>query len=289
MSVRPELVLAEAEAVPRDRRLLGRLRTLGLFDRCALVVFAVVFTVSMIGPWIAPHNPILPVGVPFSHPGGEFRLGTDDIGQDILSRILYGARQSWTGALAVIASGVLIGTAVGLVAGARGGIVDAVLMRTTDIFLALPAPILALAVAAALGRSYAHTLIAVAIVWWPLYARIVRGEVFALSHRPHMEAARLAGIPAYRLWTRHLLPGAFAPILIAASLDVGGLILTVAGLSFLGLGSPQPAPELGSMTAAGIPYLLNAPWIALFPALAIFLIALASNLAGDALRALLED
>jgi peptide/nickel transport system permease protein len=162
-------------------------------------------------------------------------------------------------------------------------------MRVTDAFLALPGPVLALAIAAALGRSYQNTLIAVAIVWWPLYARVVRSEARAFSSRPYIEAAKLAGVPAWRRLVRHLLPGTLPVIIVAGSLDVGGLILVVSGLSFLGLGAAQPAPELGAMTAQGLPYILSSHWVALFPGIAIFLIALVCNLAGDAVRDLLEE
>ncbi len=266
-----------------------RLRRLGVTDQAALVGVLLLLLVSFIGPLLVGTNPEKPVGEPFLRPFGQFWLGTDELGHDIFSRILYGARQSWIGAFIVVSSGVLIGTTVGLIAGATRGWVDTVLMRVTDAFLALPGPVLALAIAAALGRSYENTLIAVAIVWWPLYARVVRAEARAFSSRPFFDAAKLAGVPLYRRLIRHLLPGALPVIIVAASLDVGGLILTVAGLSFLGLGAPQPAPELGAMTAQGIPYILSANWVALFPAMAIFLIALLCNLAGDALRDLLEE
>ena len=176
-----------------------------------------------------------------------------------------------------------------MVAGATRGWVDSVLMRITDAFLALPGPVLALAIAAALGRSYMNTLIAIAIVWWPLYARLVRSEVRAYADRPFIEAAKLSGIPARKRWRKHLLPGAIPVVIVAASLDIGGVILVVAGLSFLGLGAPQPAPELGAMVSQGLPYILSADWVALFPALAIFIIALVANLAGDTIRDLLED
>ena len=266
-----------------------RLRRLGWTDKAALIVLAVLLLVSFIGPLLATHDPEAPAGPLFAPPGGGFPFGTDELGHDIFTRVLYGARQSWIGAFIVTGSGVLIGTVVGVIAGARGGWVDSVLMRITDAFLALPGPVLALAIAAALGRSYANTLIAVAIVWWPLYARLVRSEVRAYASRPFIEAATLAGVPARRRWWRHLLPGAIPVIIIAASLDIGGVILTVAGLSFLGLGAPQPAPELGAMVSQGLPYILSAEWVALFPALAIFGIALTSNLAGDAIRDLLEE
>lgn len=290
MSVTPDVVLDEPLAVGRSvPEVLRRLRRLRLADKVAVAGLLLVLLVSFVGPLLAPHDPVAPVATPFTAPGHGFLLGTDELGHDIFSRVLYGARESWLGAFAVIGSGVLIGTVIGLIAGATGGWVDAVLMRFTDAFLALPAPVLALAIAAALGRSYTNTLIAVAVVWWPLYARIVRAEIKAFSSRPYIEAATIAGVPARRRWLRHLLPGALPPILVAASLDVGGLILTVSGLSFLGLGAPQPAPELGAMTAQGIPYLLSSAWVALFPAVAIFVIALVSNLAGDAIRDLLEE
>jgi peptide/nickel transport system permease protein len=203
--------------------------------------------------------------------------------------VLYGAQRSWLAALAVIASGVFIGGLVGLVAGALGGWADMLLMRTTDAFLALPSSILAIAVAAALGPSFTHSLVAVGIVWWPYYARIVRGEIRALAVRPNVEAARLAGVKRLRLWRRHLLPGAIPVIVVAASLDVGALVLTLAGLSFLGLGSPQPAPELGAMTAQGLAYQLSDWWIPVFPAIALFALASVGNLGGDAVRNLLRN
>ena len=160
--------------------------------------------------------------MPLQAPGkGGFLLGTDAIGRDIFSRVLFGMRSSWFAALVVVAVGVLIGGLVGLIAGAAGGWIDSLLMRITDVFLSLPAPVLAIAVVAALGPGFVHTLIAVSIVWWPFYARLVRGEVARLAARPHIEAARLAGVGPIRLATRHLLPGAVPNALVAASLDVG--------------------------------------------------------------------
>lgn len=286
----PDLVVEGGLGRTRPPSELGRrLRRLGRADQAALVALAFLLLVSFIGPLLVGTDPEQPVGSPFTRPFGEFWLGTDELGHDIFSRILYGARQSWIGAFLVVASGVIVGTTVGLIAGATRGWVDTVLMRVTDAFLALPGPVLALAIAAALGRSYENTLIAVAIVWWPLYARVVRSEARAFSSRPYIEAAKLAGVPAWRRLIRHLLPGTLPVIIVAGSLDVGGLILTVAGLSFLGLGAAQPSPELGAMTAQGLPYILASNWVALFPGIAIFLIALVSNLAGDAIRDLLEE
>jgi peptide/nickel transport system permease protein len=189
----------------------------------------------------------------------------------------------------VIASGLLIGGLIGLVAGSVGGLVDNLLMRITDTFLALPAPVLAIAVVAALGPSYQHTLLAVAIVWWPFYARIVRGEIRTLAARPHVEAARLAGVGRIRLAVRHLLPGAVPAALITASLDVGNLVLTLAGLSFLGLGQPAPAAELGADAARNLSFLLQQWWIPVMPGLAVMVMALIGNIAGDGVRNLLGD
>ncbi len=260
-----------------------------LVDRMAIGVLGLITLTAVFTPLIAPYHPNLVAGGALAHPGGHFLLGTDEVGRDIFSRVLYGLRTSWFASLAVIASGVLIGGTIGLVAGASGGWIDDVLMRVTDVFLALPGPILAIAVVAALGPSLVHTLIAVGIVWWPFYARIVRGEVKALAARPHLEAARLAGVGRVRLAWRHLMPGAVPATMVTASLDVGNLVLTLAGLSFLGLGAPAPAPELGAMAARGLTYLLQQWWVPVMPGLAVLALALLSNLAGDGLRDLLAD
>jgi peptide/nickel transport system permease protein len=260
-----------------------------MLDRIAIGLLVLLTVGAFLIPVVAPYKPNLVAADPFVKPGGHFLLGTDEVGYDIFSRILYGLRTSWFASLGVIASGVLIGGTIGLIAGTRGGRTDNLLMRFTDVFLALPGPILAIAVVAALGPSLDHTLIAVAIVWWPFYARIVRGEVKALAVRPHLEAARLAGVGRFRLPIRHLLPGAIPATIVTASLDVGNLVLTLAGLSFLGLGAPSPAPELGAMSARGLTYLLEYWWVPVMPALAVLLLAMLSNLAGDGLRDLMAD
>jgi peptide/nickel transport system permease protein len=292
MAVAEPAIGWQRNAPPRIRR---RLRDTAVgrvshADRIAILGLVAVTVVCIAAPWIAPHSPTIPVGQPFIPPHhGGFVLGTDEVGRDVFSRVLYGMRSSWFSALIVIASGVIIGGLIGLVAGATGGWVDGALMRITDLFLALPGPILAIAVVAALGPSLEHTLIAVAIVWWPFYARIVRGEVRALATRPHIEAARLAGSSRIRVMRRHLMPGAVPATIVTASLDVGNLVLTLAALSFLGLGAPAPAPELGAMAARGLPYLLEEWWIPVWPGIALFLLALIANLAGDGLRDLIGD
>jgi peptide/nickel transport system permease protein len=254
--------------------------------------FSLLIVVTLIAvavPLLAPHDPLSPVGMPLQAPGkGGFLLGTDSVGRDILSRVLYGVRSSWFAALAVVAIGLLIGGLVGLIAGATGGWLDTVLMRVTDGFLSLPAPVLAIAVVAALGPGFVHTLIAVSIVWWPFYARLIRGEVARLAARPHIEAAKLAGVSRFRLAGRHLLPGAVPNALVAASLDIGTLILTLAALSFLGLGQSAPAAELGADSARNLSYFLHQWWIPVMPGLGVLVLALIGNIAGDSLRNLMK-
>lgn len=244
--------------------------------------------IAALAPVLAPYNPVQPVGdlnLPPLSPA--HLLGTDQIGRDLLSRTLLGIRASWFSALAVVASGLVIGGSVGLVAGAAGGWVDTVLMRITDLFLALPGALVAIAIVAALGPGLGHTLLGVAIVWWPYYARILRGEVRALAARPHMEAARLGRTGRVRLITRHLLPGVVPTAIVTASLDIANVVLLLAALSFLGLGQQAPAPELGADTARALSQLLSQWWVPGVPGLAVLALSLVANLGGDAVRNLL--
>lgn len=288
------VLLTDAFVVPRSttkrRSWLPAIQRVSIVDRGAIVGVLAITLIAIATPWIAPYDPLKPAGATYQPPlSPGFLFGTDEVGRDLLSRSLYGMRTSWFAAIVVILSGVIIGGLIGVVAGAAGGWVDSVLMRITDLFLALPGPVLAIAVVAALGPSLPHTLMAVAIVWWPFYARIIRGEIWALRSRPHLEAAKLAGVGFTRRARRHLLPGAIPSTVVTASLDVGNLVLTLAGLSFLGLGAPAPAPELGAMAARGLPQLLEHWWIPVIPGLAVFLLAYTANLAGDGLRDLMGD
>jgi peptide/nickel transport system permease protein len=253
---------------------------------------SLIFVVTLIAvavPLLSPHDPLIPVGMPLQAPGKDgFLLGTDSVGRDILSRVLFGVRSSWFAALVVVGVGLLIGGVVGLIAGATGGWLDATLMRITDGFLSLPAPVLAIAVVAALGPGFIHTLIAVSVVWWPFYARLIRGEIARLAARPHVEAARLAGVGPFRVALRHLLPGAVPNALVAASLDIGTLILTLAALSFLGLGQSAPAPELGADAARNLSYFLQQWWVPVMPGLGVLVLAVIGNIAGDSLRNLMK-
>lgn len=253
-----------------------------------LVSFLSLVIVLVVWAYFPPYDPITMVAPALEPPSLSHWAGTDDIGRDIFSRILVGARQSLYATAIVIGLATIIGGLIGLFAGAEGGRIDFVLMRFTDLFLALPAAVLAIAIAAALGRSMGIVVFALTIVWWPGYARIVRGQVHALMNRPFIEAAGLSGIPKRALLLKHLLPGTARPLLVAASMDISGVILTLAALSFLGLGTPQPAPELGSMTAYGMSYLLSQWWVPIAPALMVFVLGFMGNLCGDAMRDMLK-
>jgi peptide/nickel transport system permease protein len=262
---------------------LGRPTAWALVGLLVLVTLLAVFARTL-----APYNPIQPVG-PLNLPplSAGHLLGTDGIGRDLLSRTLIGIQVSWLSALVIVASGLLIGGAIGLIAGATGGWVDTILMRVTDLFLALPGALVAIAIVAALGSGLVNTLIGVALVWWPYYARIVRGETKALAARPHVEAARLAGASWPRILTRHLLPGVVPTAVVTASLDVGNVVLLLAALSFLGLGQQAPAPELGADTARALSQLLSQWWVPGIPGIAVLLLSLVANLGGDAIRNLI--
>ena len=281
------MAIAEAVINPPVRARTGRvMSSLSLTGAVAAVgAFALVTAVAVLASVLAPYKAAQIAGPPALPPGSAGHLlGTDDSGRDLLSRTLFGIQTSWLSALAIVALGLLIGGMVGLVAGASGGRIDTVLMRVTDGFLALPAPVLAVAIVAALGPGLVHTLIAVSIVWWPYYTRIVRGEVVALAARPHVEAAKLAGAGPVSLVIRHLLPGVIPSSIVAASQDVGNVILTLAALSFLGLGAPAPAAELGADTARNMSALLGNWWIPVVPGVAVGLLSLVATVSGDGIN-----
>jgi peptide/nickel transport system permease protein len=279
-------------AVAAPRRLSPLRLRLPVTSRRVTIALAslpvLVTVVVLLAPVLAPYNPVQPVGdlnLPPLSP--QHLLGTDAVGRDLLSRALLGMRASWLSALAVVAVGLLAGGLVGVTAGAAGGWVDGLLMRLTDLFLALPGALVAIAIVAALGPGLVHTLIGISVVWWPYYARILRAEVRALAVRPHVEAARLSGAGRVRVVTRHILPGAVPTAVVTASLDVGNVVLLLSALSFLGLGQPQPAPELGADVAAALDQLITQWWVPIIPGLAVLLLSLVANIGGDALRRLL--
>ncbi len=249
-----------------------------------------VVLVAVLGPVLSPYDPIVPSGATFLAPGSAGHLlGTDNLGFDMLSRILSGLRMSLFAAVVVTALSALFGLLVGTLAGFFGGWLDSVLMRLTDLFLAFPATIVAMAIAASLGPSLRSSMIGIGVVWWPMYARLVRGEVRRTAAGLHVEAARMAGVGRGRLMVRHVVPAVLPSVVVTASLDIGAVIMTIAGLSFIGLGSPAPAPELGLMASAGMQYVLTAWWVAVLPGAAVGLLALLFNYVGDGLRVTLRS
>ncbi len=253
----------------------------------ALIVFFALC--AILAPILAPMDPTDQIlSLRLAPPSAEHWLGMDQLGRDVLSRILFGARISLIVGIVVVTSAGIVGTLVGLIAGYAGGIVDEILMRLTDVFFAFPPLILAMSIAGALGPNLNNAMTAIAVVTWPVYARLVRGQVLALRQREYVEAARGIGASTPRILFRHLLPNTLAPILVQASFDMGGAILAAAGLSFIGFGARPPTPEWGVMISEGTKFFSTQPWLSFFPGLAILLTVTSFNLIGDGLRDMLD-
>jgi len=285
MALETKLGPAESELGAPKRNILRPL----VHNRLTLAggVLALVFLLlALIGPYIAPYDPTL-VDLPhrFLGPGVQGHvLGTDELGRDILSRILAGDRFALEVAVLVLGIALLVGFVIGALAGLGNRWLDDTLMRVTDMFLAFPPLVLAMAVAAALGPSLMHAMLAMAIVWWPIYARLVRGQLLILRHADYAEAAHAAGATRLRVLVRHIVPNMLDPIVVQLTMDIGNAILTAASLAFVGLGAQPPSPDWGLMVASGRLYALDQWWIVTFPGLAILLVVLAFNLVGDGLR-----
>ncbi len=217
-------------------------------------------------------------------PSPEHPLGTDKLGRDMLSRIIVGARAALIVPIGVVFFAVLIGTPLGALAGYKGGWVDEVIMRVTDLFLAFPSLLLAMAITSALGRGLDKAAIALVVSWWPWYTRIARGVAVSLKERYFVEAAQAVGVSDAVIILRHILPNTISPILVQATVDLGTVILAMGGLAFLGLGTQPPAPDWGLMVSEGRELILNQWWVATYPGIAIFVVVLAFNLLGDTLR-----
>ena len=236
-------------------------------------------------PLLAPYDPNrLNMAQALRPPSAAFPFGTDEVGRDILSRVLFGGRESIVAAFAVIAAAVGVGVLVGAAAGWYGGRVDEALMRLTDLFFAFPPLILAMAISASLGPSLQNAVIAAIVVWWPTYARMVRGEVLRIKHELFVEAGRALGLNDVQLLTRHVLPQTWGVLNARATVDIGYTILFIATLGFVGLGSRQPTAEWGAMIASARNFFLNNWWTMTFPGLALFLTVICLSLTGDAIN-----
>lgn len=268
----------------RKERRPARLRLILL-----LALAAAFCLFCLVAPELAPNDPyranLLLAKQP---PGGQFPFGTDGLGRCVLSRVLAGARTSVFAALAVVAATLVLGCLIGTLCGYFGGAVDTFFMRLVDIFLAFPGMVLALAVAGMLGTGLSNAVIALIATGWPQYARLARSYVLTLREENFVYAARLGGQSVPRILLLHILPNALRPLVVTASLSIGSTILSLSGLSFLGLGAQSPAAEWGSMLSEGRGLMQQAPWVVLYPGLTIFLTAVLFNLLGDSVRDALD-
>lgn len=278
------------ELLPEERLVrwpvvLGRI---GWIDRIGLVGAIAITIVALFAVWLTPFNPQLRVAAAYLPPSWEHWFGTDEIGRDLFSRIILGIQYTWLPAIALILVSLIVGGCIGMIPGLISRRLDMLAQWVVDFFLVLPSTLVALAVIATLGTGPTNTMIAIGIAWWPWYARISRDELRRLNARPHVEAARIAGISGPRLLLRYILPGAMPALLVAATLDVANVIMTMSLMSFIGLGQPAPAPELGAMTSRALDSLSAYWWLPMLPAAVIFFICLFANLAGDGLRTALR-
>ncbi len=258
---------------------------LALISTIVIIIFLLV---AIFAPFIAPYpqqgagkSSPKTLNLPLS---AEHPFGTDQLGRDVLSRVIMGTRPALIVPIMVVALAVLIGAPLGAIAGYKGGWVDETIMRITDLFLAFPFLLLAMAITAALGRGLTNAAIALVFSWWPWYTRLVRGTTVSLRERYFVEAARSMGVRDSIIIFRHILPNTISPILVQATVDLGTVILAMGGLAFIGLGTQPPHPDWGLMIADGRSAILKQWWLSTFPGLAIFILVLAINLLGDTLR-----
>lgn len=264
-------------------------------NKLTLAAFYVIVTLivlAVLAPYVIPYpshisdeanvaNKLLP-------PSREFLFGTDELGRDIFSRVIYGIRISLTTAILAVGLAIIIGVPLGAIAGTIGGWADEVIMRFTDIFLSFPPLLLAIAIVSIVGSSLNNAIMAIALSWWPWYTRLVRGQAVSLKERKFIQAAEAIGTSKWKIIFSHVVPNTISPVIVQASMDMGGVILTIASLSFLGLGAQAPTPEWGLMINTSRNYFLNAWWYSIFPGLAIFITVLVFNLLGDGFREIMD-
>ena len=277
-----------AREAQRYARIFGR-NTASIAGLLLVVAFVLI---ALAGPWIVPYPEDATGAVHLDEklqaPSRAHWFGTDEVGDDVYTRVILGTRVSLQIGLVITVIAALIGVPLGVVAGYVGGAISEVILRLTDIFLAVPALVLAVAVVSALGPGIVNAVIAIALVWWPGYVRLVHGKALAVTQESYVEAARAVGMGRIRIAFVHVLPNCLSPILVKASMDMGTAILTAASLGFIGLGAQPPNPEWGAMISHGRNYLPTWWWYSAFPGLAIYLTVLGFNLLGDGLRDVLD-
>ncbi len=253
-----------------------------------VIILLLLFT-ALFAPKLAPYDPteIAPIKRLMA-PSSEHVLGTDEVGRDILSRVLWGARISIEIGVVIVFFSAFIGLIIGIASGYFGGILDQVLMRLTDIFMSFPTLILAITMTAALGPSLSNAMLAMILVWWPTYARLVRSEVLVVKEKDYIKAIRVLGAGPFKILAYHVVPNVLDVVVVRASIDFGHAVMYCASLSFIGLGAQPPQPEWGAMVTTGKDFLRDAWWLVTFPGLAIFLTVMGFNLLGDGIRDYLD-
>ncbi len=252
-------------------------------------IIAILIFTGTFAAYLSPYDPVeIAPDLRLAPPGSDHPLGTDEVGRDILSRIIWGARISLEIGITIVFFSAAIGLMIGLVSGYFGGVLDQILMRLTDVFISFPTLILAIAMTAALGPNLSNAIIAMVIVWWPIYARLIRGEVLAIKEKDYIKAIKVLGANPFKILFSHVLPNTIDVIIVRASLDFGNAVMFCAALSFIGLGAQPPQPEWGAMVTTGKDYLRDAWWLVTFPGLAIFLTVMGFNLLGDSIRDYLD-
>ncbi len=258
----------------------------------ALIILVLLIVGALLAPYIIPYPEDLAdathTQIKLQAPSLEHLMGTDELGRDIFSRVVYGARVSLSAALAAVGLSLVIGIPLGAIAGSFGGWVDNLIMRITDVFLSFPPLLLAIAMVAVMGSSLNNAILAIALSWWPWYTRLIRGQAISVKERKFVQAAETIGTGRMKIIFRHIIPNCISPVIVQASMDIGGVILTVASLSFLGLGAQLPTPEWGLMISMGRRFFPDSWWYCIFPGLAIFVTVLCFNLLGDAIREILD-
>ena len=276
-----DLFVIKHKKLKKDRTTLK----LGFF----LILVAGLLFVACFGQYIVPYDPYAQdLSIALQPPSGSHLLGTDRYGRDLFSRIIIGAQTTIFSALALVAGITIVGTVIGVICGYVGGWIDSLIMRISDIFLAFPEMVFAIAIAGVLNGGIWSAAIAVGLIAWPRYARVARSQVLAMKNHQYMNAAKLMGTRWYKVILKHIMPNILGPIVVTAALDVGAMIMNLAGLSYLGLGVVPPTPEWGSMMSEGRSMLQTSPWIVLAPGLAIFITVIIFNLLGDTVRDILD-